>query len=145
MKKEVENYEGRQFASITEMCEFHNIARSTYLRRVSRGWSKEKALTTSAREIDNSGMISEKERHKKYNKFYYAKHKVRENERLEKYRESHREELHAKDKIYRDNNKDRNNVYQKSYRDDESNKEKAKAYQKAYREKKCEEKKGDKS
>lgn len=75
MKKPIENHEGIQFASITEMCEFHNIARATYVRRISRGWSKKNALVTPVCKHMNNKIatLSEKERQRKYNKSYYKK------------------------------------------------------------------------
>lgn len=143
MEKSVTNHEGKEFASITEMCEFHGIGRRVYMQRIRRGWSKEKALTTPVAKHATRTTLSEKERQRIYNKTYYAKNKEREKKRLEKYRKAHKEELKATDKIYRQEHEDEIRAYQKAYRNDEAHKEKAKVYQKAYREKKRKEERAE--
>jgi len=50
MKNEVRNrdHTGREFRSISEMCGFYGIPRTTYLDRMRNGWSQEDALTKHA-------------------------------------------------------------------------------------------------
>lgn len=45
----IEDYEGRRFSNTAEMCAFYGIEKSTYLRRLQRGWSQEKALLEPVR------------------------------------------------------------------------------------------------
>lgn len=40
------DHEGNEFKSIKDMCKWYNITTDKYRRRISRGWTLEKALTT---------------------------------------------------------------------------------------------------
>lgn len=60
-KKECTDHIGRRFNSLVEMCNSYKIPCDTYLQRMSRGWSQEKALTTPPR------ARSANKNHKTYN------------------------------------------------------------------------------
>lgn len=138
----IEDYEGRRFSNTAEMCAFYGIEKSTYLRRLQRGWSQEKALLEPVRTSPLKSPLSEQERQRTYYQRYYAKNKAKENERVRAYRETHKEEIKARTKEYRERNKDKIREYQKAYRNNPRNRAKAKKYQEAYREKKQKEKMG---
>lgn len=138
----IEDFEGRRFSSVAEMCAFYGIEKSTYLRRLQRGWSQEEALMKPVRTSPLKSSLSEKERQSIYYKKYYAKNKARENERVRAYRDTHKEQIKAQTKEYREKNQDWIREYQKAYRNNPKNKAKAREYQKAYREKKLKEKMG---
>lgn len=141
-EKVIKSYDGRRFRTTTEMCAFYGVERKTYLMRLKRGWSQEKALTEPVRTSPLKSALSEKERARIYYKKYYAEHKARENERTRAYKEEHRDEVNAQAKIYREKNQDRIRAYQEAYRNNPVNRAKARAYQEAYREKKRKEKMG---
>lgn len=44
--KESIDHLGNVWPSLTDMCNYYKIPSDTYLKRISRGWTKEKALTT---------------------------------------------------------------------------------------------------
>lgn len=46
IKQTVTDHTGRQFDSLLAMCKYYKINCDTYLIRIKRGWTKEKALTT---------------------------------------------------------------------------------------------------
>ena len=138
----IEDSEGRRFSNTAEMCAFYGIEKSTYLRRLERGWSQEKALLEPVRTSPLKSSLSEKERQSISYKKYYAKNKARENERVRAYRETHKEQIKAQTKEYREKHKEKIREYQEAYRNNPRNKEKARKYQEAYREKKRKEKEG---
>ena len=43
------DHEGREFDSITAMCEFWQISRKLYMERIRQGWTVKRALTAPAR------------------------------------------------------------------------------------------------
>ena len=117
---------GFTYDSVTAMCNQYGIPRTTYIRRLERGWTKEKALTTpSGNNKANKETISTEDRiakEKARNKAYREAHK----EEAAAYREAHKEEK----KAYNEAHKKEIATYQKAYR--ESHKEERAAYQKAY-------------
>jgi len=140
MSKLAKDHLGNEFTSTTEMCNAYDISRSAYLRRVSRGWSQEAALTTPVNENYNSKKepLSPEEQKailSAYGKEYRDKNVESERARRKEYKDTHRDEENAKRRAYYDANVDK----EKEYRD--ANKEKAKAYQKVYREERKQENK----
>lgn len=110
MSRAVKDFEGREFRSVAEMCEFHNMGYRTYLRRIERGWSEVDALTKPVEKHPKWAKLSEKEQGKLY-------------------RENHK----AESKAYREKpeNKAKAKAYQVKYRE-QKRKEKAES-----RKKKC--------
>lgn len=134
-KNPIKDHTGKEFSSITALCEYYGIERKTYCQRIKRGWSVEDALTVSVRPSPLKSDLSEKERAKIYFAKYYPQNKERLNTYSREYKETHRKEVNAQAKEYYRKNIDKIKDYQKKYRDNPVNKEKAKKYQKAYREK----------
>lgn len=134
--KAIKDHEGKEFPSITALCEYYGIERKTYLQRIKRGWSQKRALTEHVKASPLKSNLSEKEQARIYFAKYYPQHKERLNAYSREYKNTHRAEVSAQSKIYYKNNIDKIKEYQKRYRNNPANKEKARAYQKAYREKK---------
>lgn len=134
--KQIKDHTGKEFSSITALCEYYGIERKTFCQRIKRGWSLEDALTVEVCPSPLKSPLSEKERARLYFAKYYPQNKERLNKYSREYKEAHRAELNAQAKEYYRKNIDRIKDYQKKYRDNPKNKERAREYQQAYREKK---------
>lgn len=64
--KSIVDHEGREFRSIVELCEFHNIGYRVLLRRLERGLTMEEALTLPVVERAKHAKMSDKEYAKEY-------------------------------------------------------------------------------
>ena len=113
---------GNEYKSLTAMCNAYDIPRTTYIRRLERGWEQEAALTTPS---GNTVPIS-------YVRVSTEERVANEKARQKAYREEHKEEYAARRKAYYEEHKEKELARKKAYR--EANKEKIAAYQKAYRE-----------
>lgn len=51
--KKISDHLGNEFASISEMCRYHNVKRTQFRERVKKGWDIEKALTEPARVMND--------------------------------------------------------------------------------------------
>lgn len=106
-KNVVCDHNGKQFAGITQMCEFYGVSRSAYNHRISRGWSLEEALTTpvgvkvkrnlktpaEVKEYNHSRRIAYYQKHREeareYNKQYYQEHREKYLDYQSRYRAAH--------------------------------------------------------
>ena len=132
-KATVTDHLGNEYKSLTAMCNAYDVPRTTYIRRLERGWSQEAALTTpSGNTVPTSYVrVSTEERianEKAKEKAYRESHKKEK----AAYREANKEKIAAQKKAYYEANKEKIAARNKAYR--EANKEKIAAYQKAYRE-----------
>lgn len=134
--KTIQDHTGKEFSSITALCEYYGIERKTYCQRIKRGWSVEDALTLPVRPSPLKSDLSEKERAKIYFSKYYPQHKERLNAYSREYKEKNRDKVNAQAKEYYQRNLEKIKEYQKKYRNNPVNKAKAKAYQEKYRVKK---------
>lgn len=87
--KSIVDHEGREFRSIVELCEFHNIGYRVLLRRLERGLTMEEALTLPVAERKKYAKMSDEE----YSKMYREKNHDKILEYQRKYREENREKL----------------------------------------------------
>lgn len=140
--KPIKDHTGKEFSSITALCEYYGIERKTYCQRIKRGWSVEDALTKAVRKSPLKSNLSEKERAKIYYSKYYSKNREHLNAYSREYKERHRAEVNAQAKEYYQRNLEKIKEYQKRYRNNPKNKLKSQEYQKKYRaQKRLEEKK----
>lgn len=119
MKKEttVTDHLGNKFSSISAMCKYYQISRSTYNHRVERGWTLEAALTTpSRRGSSKANPMEVKERMSAYNKSYRRKNLSKEKRRRKTYYETHKEAEIQKSKDYYYAHRDEVRAYQQRYR-----------------------------
>ena len=83
MGKSITDHLGNEYKSITKMCDCYNIPRTTYIRRLERGWTQEAALTTpsgntiptSYVRVSTEDCDTHKEEKAAYMKEYYQTHK----------------------------------------------------------------------
>ena len=90
------DFKGNTFESKTAMCKAYGLPISAYNRRMSRGWSQEKALTTP---LKNG---------KGYDNYVNM---------CKLYRKNHSNEIRENQRKYREKNKDKMRIYQKNYRE----------------------------
>lgn len=123
----VTDHLGNEFTSQQAMCDAYEISRTTYKRRLERGWTQEAALTTPSGNTVPGGSNA-------YvcNDESIAARQAQSKARQKTYRESHKEEILAREKVYRDANKEKIAARHKAYY--KHHKEKRLAYGKAYRE-----------
>ena len=136
---------GNEYKSLTAMCNAYDIPRTTYIRRLERGWEQEAALTTP---LNNTvpgvcAGLNEEEKQEYYKKAHVASVKAYYEANKEKiaaqkksyneaYYKEHEEEIAARSRAYYEANKEKEAARSKRYRD--THKEMEAARCKAYRE-----------
>lgn len=117
--KTVFDHQGKEFATITEMCNFYNISRSAFNHRIARGSSLEEALTTPVGKKTKHNLKSPEER-KKYNHArrvaYYHAHRDKALADSKAYYHVHHEECLAYQAEYRLKHNDYYRGYQAAKR-----------------------------
>ena len=67
----VKDHLGNKFSSVTEMCKYYNIERTTYVGRLKRGYSVEEALTIPVKTVyKRNNTVYKDNNNNKYNTVY---------------------------------------------------------------------------
>ena len=51
-KKKVTDFEGNEFETVKDMCEYYELSYHTYLKRIKDGWDPKSALITRPNEYN---------------------------------------------------------------------------------------------